>query len=390
MDKKINLSQLADLMSEAGGMSKVASEQFVKNFFDIISQGVLDEGIVKVKGFGTFKLLQMEDRESVNVNTGERFTIEGHQKISFTPDAELKERINKPFSAFETVVITEEQASELTDVEISKELPTAESDDAEAVTVEETESVVAESVEPKSVEKESVEAVVVNKPETKGPQVKDITQKRGTRILLKIVVYILSLILVACLALYLLWPLVGKALIKSYAEKTKPAVETVKPAARESLQVIEEAELEVEEAKPVIEEAKPVVEEAKPVVEEAKPVVEEAKPVVQEAKPVVEASKPVVAEPKPAAANDVQPFNLNQEDQAKALSKFTEADTVNYRIAGRLAVHTIEEGESLTKISNKYYGTKKLWPYLVKYNNLGSSNSLMVGSKINIPRLVTK
>ena len=363
MDKKINLSQLADLMSEAGGMSKVASEQFVKNFFDIISKGVLDEGIVKVKGFGTFKLLQMENRESVNVNTGERFTIEGHQKISFTPDAELKERINKPFSAFETVVITEEQSAELSDVEITKEeLPTAESDNEEPVRIEE---------ETESVETESVEPVVENKPEVKEPQVREITQKRGTRIFLKIVVYILSLILVACLALYLLWPLVGKALIKSYADKSKPAVETVKPAARESIQVIEEAELDVEEAKPVIEEAKAAVEEAKPLVEEAKPVVQEAKPTL-------------------AAANDVQPFNLNQEDQAKALSKFTEADTVNYRIAGRLAVHTIEEGESLTKISNKYYGTKKLWPYLVKYNNLGSSNSLMVGNKINIPRLVAK
>lgn len=385
MDKKINLSQLADLMSEAGGMSKVASEQFVKNFFDIISKGVLDEGIVKVKGFGTFKLLQMENRESVNVNTGERFTIEGHQKISFTPDAELKERINKPFSAFETVVITEEQSAELSDVEITKEeLPTAESDNEETVRIEEEiGSVETGSVEAESPESESVEPVVVNKPEAKEPQVREITQKRGTRIFLKIVVYILSLILVACLALYLLWPLVGKALIKSYADKSKPAVETVKPAVRESIQVIEEAELEVEEAKPVIEEAKPAV-------EEAKPLVEDAKPVVQEAKPVVEAPKPVVAEPKPTAANDAQPFNLNQEDQAKALSKFTEADTVNYRIAGRLAVHTIEEGESLTKISNKYYGTKKLWPYLVKYNNLGSSNSLMVGSKINIPRLVAK
>lgn len=373
MDKKINLSQLADLMSEAGGMSKVASEQFVKNFFDIISKGVLDEGIVKVKGFGTFKLLQMENRESVNVNTGERFTIEGHQKISFTPDAELKERINKPFSAFETVVITEEQSAELSDVEITKEeLPTAESDNEETVRIEEEiGSVETGSVEAESPEAESVEPVVVNKPEAKEPQVKEITQKRGTRILLKIVVYILSLILVACLALYLLWPLVGKALIKSYADKSNPAVETVKPAAREP--------------KPVLEEAKPTVQEAKPVVEEAKPVIEEVKPVVEEAKPVVQEAKP-----KPAAANDAQPFNLNQEDQAKALSKFTEADTVNYRIAGRLAVHTIEEGESLTKISNKYYGTKKLWPYLVKYNNLGSSNSLMVGSKINIPRLVAK
>ena len=113
MDRKINLSQLADLLSQAGGISKTASEQFVKNFFDIISQNVLSDGLVKVKGLGTFKVLQMEDRESVNVNTGERFIIEGHQKISFSPDPELKDRINKPFSAFETVEITAEQAEEI-------------------------------------------------------------------------------------------------------------------------------------------------------------------------------------------------------------------------------------------------------------------------------------
>lgn len=368
MDKKINLSQLADLMAEAGGMSKTASEQFVKSFFDIISQSVLDEGIVKVKGFGTFKLLQMEDRESVNVNTGERFTIEGHQKISFTPDAELKERINKPFSAFETVVITEEQVSELSDVEISKELPTTESDDAEAVAIVET-----ESVDTESADTESVEPVVENKPEAKEPQpqVKDITQKRGTRIFLKIVVFILSVILVACIALYLLWPVVGKAIIKSYAEKVRPAVEAVRTDSRESKPVVE--------PKPVVEEAKPVIEEAKPVIEEAKPVVEEAKPVVEEAKPVVETARPAV-----------QPFALNKEDQAKALSQFSEADTVNYRIIGRLAVHTIQDGESLTKIALKYYGTKKLWPYLVKYNNLDSYNNLKIGNVIRIPELAAK
>ena len=382
MDKKINLSQLADLMAEAGGMSKTASEQFVKSFFDIISQSVLDEGIVKVKGFGTFKLLQMEDRESVNVNTGERFTIEGHQKISFSPDAELKERINKPFSAFETVVITEEQASELSDVEISKELPTTESDDAEAVAIVET-----ESADTESADTESVEPVVENKPEAKEPQpqVKDITQKRGTRIFLKIVVFILSLILVACIALYLLWPVVGKAIIKSYAEKVRPAVEAVRTDSRESKPVVEPKPV-VEEAKPVIEEAKPVIEEAKPVIEEAKPVIEEAKPVVEEAKPVVEEPKPVVETVRPA----VQPFALNKEDQAKALSQFSEADTVNYRIIGRLAVHTIQDGESLTKIALKYYGTKKLWPYLVKYNNLDSYNNLKIGNVIRIPELAAK
>ena len=127
MDNKINLSQLADLLSQAGGMSKAASEQFVKNFFDIISQSVLTEGVVKVKGLGTFKLVDMEDRESVNVNTGERFTIEGHQKISFVPDADLKDRINKPFASFETVEITEEQAARLDSMEQSDASQTAES-----------------------------------------------------------------------------------------------------------------------------------------------------------------------------------------------------------------------------------------------------------------------
>ena len=90
MDNKINLSQLAERLAQDGGISKAASEQFVKNFFDIITQNVISDGLVKVKGLGTFKLVQMEDRESVNVNTGERFTIEGHQKISFIPDPDLK------------------------------------------------------------------------------------------------------------------------------------------------------------------------------------------------------------------------------------------------------------------------------------------------------------
>ena len=125
MDNKINLSQLAERLAQEGGMSKAAAEQFVKNFFDIISQRVLVEGLVKVKGLGTFKLIQMEDRESVNVNTGERFTIDGHQKISFVPDADLKDRINKPFAAFDTVEISKEQAEALSRMDEEEEQETA-------------------------------------------------------------------------------------------------------------------------------------------------------------------------------------------------------------------------------------------------------------------------
>ena len=81
MDNKINLSQLAERLAQEGGMSKAAAEQFVKNFFDIISQRVLVEGLVKVKGLGTFKVIDVKNRESVDVNTGERILIEGRPKI---------------------------------------------------------------------------------------------------------------------------------------------------------------------------------------------------------------------------------------------------------------------------------------------------------------------
>ena len=76
-------------------------------FFDIISSELKNGNQVKIKGLGTFKVQAVKPRESVNVNTGERVLIEGHDKISFTPDTVMKELVNKPFSQFETVVIND-------------------------------------------------------------------------------------------------------------------------------------------------------------------------------------------------------------------------------------------------------------------------------------------
>ena len=199
MDNKINLSQLADLLSQAGGMSKAASEQFVKNFFDIISQNVLTEGVVKVKGLGTFKLVDMEDRESVNVNTGERFTIEGHQKISFVPDADLKDRINKPFASFETVEITEEQAARLDSMEQSDASQTAESTIKQTTDMEKSKK-------------------ASEKKEAAKPQVKE-TEKKEGKGGLKILIWILSIILVLALIIFLLWPLFGGKALKDADKK---------------------------------------------------------------------------------------------------------------------------------------------------------------------------
>ena len=314
MDNKINLSQLADLLSQAGGMSKAASEQFVKNFFDIISQSVLTEGVVKVKGLGTFKLVDMEDRESVNVNTGERFTIEGHQKISFVPDADLKERINKPFASFETVQITEEQAAKLDKAE----------QDSAALAVAATTTNNSTDMEKSKKASEKKEAAK--------PQVKE-TEKKEGKGGIKVLIWILSIILVLALIIFLLWPLFGGKALKDADKNTKekaPAPAAVQPAP-----------------------------EKKP---EAQPKKEPAK------------------------------FTLTKADQDKALPLFTIADTVNYKITGTKATHTMVKGDMLTTISLQYYGTKKLWPYIAKYNGLKSRSfkRMPVGFKVKVPELANK
>lgn len=112
MDNKILLQDIADLLSHRSGITKREAEQFVRAFFDVIQQGLERDQFVKIKGFGTFKLVEVGQRESVNINTGERFQINGHTKVSFTPDNALKDLVNRPFSHFQTVILNDETAIE--------------------------------------------------------------------------------------------------------------------------------------------------------------------------------------------------------------------------------------------------------------------------------------
>ena len=107
MSDKITIQDIIELLAEKHGMNKKDAEAFVKGIFDLIEEALASEKYVKVKGLGTFKLTEVESRESVNVNTGERFQIQGHNKISFTPDTTMKDLINKPFAHFETVILNE-------------------------------------------------------------------------------------------------------------------------------------------------------------------------------------------------------------------------------------------------------------------------------------------
>ena len=316
----------------------------------------------------------MEDRESVNVNTGERFIIEGHQKISFSPDPELKDRINKPFSAFETVEITAEQAEEISKAGSQSE-STSDSDESDKTDLNPV------AIEPeKTDEKENdneKEAV-----EKKSPEVYDVTQKKSVRVLLKILVWLLSISLAIVLGVYLLWPVLGNTILgiveRDITDSRK--TEVVADSTGSAVAPVRETS-PVKPAEPVTKPAEPVTKPAEPAVESA------GKPETSPQKPQTPAGN--------AAAKDETPvnpyrFQLNKADEAKDLSEFTAADTVNYTMDGDMTVHVLQSGETITVLALKYYGSKKLWPYIVKYNNISNANTLRPGAKIRIPILRSK
>lgn len=105
--EKVSIQEIAKVLVVRNGLTNQEALQFVKAMFEVIQEGLELEQQVKVKGLGTFKIVGVEARESVSVNTGERVVIDSHAKITFTPDSTMKELVNKPFSQFETVVLND-------------------------------------------------------------------------------------------------------------------------------------------------------------------------------------------------------------------------------------------------------------------------------------------
>ena len=136
MNAKLNMQHLVELMAERNGTTKRSEEHFLKEFFALIQEGLLQDSYVKIKGLGTFKLMEVENRSSIDINTGKPIDIEGHTKVSFTPENELKELINKPFSNFENVILNEESILENTMIE-----ETTEEETVPEVVLEETDAI---------------------------------------------------------------------------------------------------------------------------------------------------------------------------------------------------------------------------------------------------------
>lgn len=155
MNNRLSIQDLALILSEQTGKSTEEALRFLQEFIAVVSEGVYNDKLVKVKGLGTFKIIRVEERASVSVNSGERFVIPSHYKFTFTPDKELKELVNKPFSLFDTVELNEEV--DFSDVDVSADTSGAEdaADDS------------SEEILPDGIPEQAIEA-----PQTPEPEVK--------------------------------------------------------------------------------------------------------------------------------------------------------------------------------------------------------------------------
>ena len=173
MSKKTIKDIAAELVNKHS-LSPIQADNFVDEMFKLVSDTLPSDKIVKVKGLGTFKIIEVQDRESVNVNTGERVVIEGHGKVSFTPDNSMKDLVNKPFSQFETVIVNdnvdfaeidnkEEDAAILAEINNYNESPESEytSESEPEKTSEQKLTIEIESVaESESIKESSSESVI--------------------------------------------------------------------------------------------------------------------------------------------------------------------------------------------------------------------------------------
>ena len=155
MKQKLLLSDFAQWLSEKEGITKKEAQTFLRTLFQIVEQGLTDDQFVKIKGLGTFKLVTVNERESVNINTGERFQIGEHNKIAFIPDASMKEIINRPFAHFESVDLSDEtDTAELDAVDeaVKQEFPPISEEDTSTAeeSIPTTVEVITESSHPTS------------------------------------------------------------------------------------------------------------------------------------------------------------------------------------------------------------------------------------------------
>lgn len=398
MNNKLSIQDLASVLAEKSGMDMKTASAFIKTVFEIVEEYIAIDKIVKIKGFGTFKLINVSDRESVNVNTGERIVIAGHTKLSFTPDAVLKETVNRPFADFETTLLNEstsieemeripeqynEQSLSDAGLEETPEIAieaTADTDDngelkeeSQEIT-EETESPdVAQTEEevnvtatdenqvvsqPDSIAVETVESRVdshINEENPSYPMASDSVlslesdSKGATHKWLYVISTILLMALSYAAGHYQVLSGFDIALYPEHLDEGTAAKEVGQPAPLEMQAPAECIDTLLTDTLTT---------------------------------DSVETATDTIAKPEPV---------VKEEDPAEIAKYFPQVPGGEYWIVGDAGrVHYMKVGETLYKIAKQELGDRELVRYLIVFNDFEDPNIIHTGDKIRIPKLVKK
>ena len=394
MSNKLSIQDLASAYAEKSGTDQKSALAFVKTVFEIVEEFISTDKVVKIKGFGTFKLISVSDRESVNVNTGERIVIAGHTKLSFTPDATLRDAVNRPFADFETTPINEN-----TSIEAMEKLPShnevlpseeGSEDDAEdqnLVVVEETVLEEPSSPESPTSYDESVETVASAEDERVGEDLQEETKEEAMPVETKEEVL----------------PVIPVHKPNddnpSYPMSEEPIADPVPGEAGKShawlytiitlllmavsyvgghYQILNNISIDLytethSDAPQEMETSPEETDNALPSEEMADTLQNDTSAVDSTLAP-----SPVV----PAAP---------QEDPAEIAKYFPQVPGGEYWIVGDAGyVHHMQVGETLYRIARKELGDQNLVRYLIVFNKFEDPNIIHTGDPIRIPKLVKK
>ena len=331
------IKDIAKLLVEKHKMSMAVADDFLQNVVEVINDGLLQDRIVKIKGFGTFKLQEVKERSSVNVNTGERVVIAAHDKITFTPDAVMRDMVNKPFAHFETVIVdgNDTPAPKKEEVKPVEEPKKEEVKPVEEPKVEEPKVVEPQKVEePKPVEEPKVVEPQKEEPKKEEPtvEVKEEPATEESSSKLKYVVAGVICAVVLCVAGYFASNKGGEA---------------------QQPQKVEVAKTQQEET------AKKVQAEA-------------AKKAQAEAQAKAQAQQ---AQAQQAQAEDFDKYNKDARVKYGA-----------YSIVGVDTIVTVYKGQTLKGISKAYFGPG-MECYVEAFNE---TKEVKAGDKVRIPKLKVK
>lgn len=513
--RKISLSNIADELAAKSGLPRDVADNFMHAFVEAVEKGLQEDNMVKIKGLGTFKLQEVSDRGSVDVNTGKRITIRGHRKVTFTPESAMKELVNRPFAHFEptelndgypvddepftsgdladesdemaenievntpdaaveevaevhheifaettpsdlpsspeieelveerpadeviaedAAMVSEPQATATTEtpeitvpvVEGGEELKVAEITEVppveevkeepvkcpEGESVEESvkesieEPVVEPAVEPvvepiaepsevsaeKSVEEIMTESVDQQTAEPTTPIAEDTATtpdpkpkaKKKHGFLWTIVLVLLLLVAVFFLRYFYFYTPEERSFDNGMDEYGEMMVN---PNLEEELGMGWNDEPKVSSQLPSEkkESVKPIVDSTDALQSQTQISQSKVTP-SQPEKP----SEQSATTAKPASDALFCTVTITESLAVKTIKDITPADTADYRIEGTLTTHQLKSGETIIQLAKKYYGDKRLWPYIVKYNWMKDYNNVAIGQMINIPVLKDK